>query len=1425
MSRSFANCLKARCFEKLSADFPLSSDGSMQLQTDIAKGDNSRHSLSNDENVHIDLRKLSSRVTAMVVFIEGGSRNFNVCEKIYVHCTQENTKELGKKLTLMQQLKSERDRSKVHLFSSMHTCRPQEYEGMVACAMYRHGFVKDSGDVQWVCQPLFDQSYKVTVREKEDHCTKLLLDCVPAFKKFRPRIFSSVKGICSALSSTSLPLLKKSFTQSKGLPLESFTEELFVQLYDSKPQLADHEEASNTVALLHDLFGQIDFNGDGFVDWYVACMFFSENIADFAAYLCTDRDEFTTFCIHTGLVSDEGDATTAASSLQNLNQYTIEYTVNHDIIDSTLTSYLPLNLVRHIPESKRLMVLEDSGREMLVFNEDFQHLCTIDPLKLNKNSRDHITQMRVYDICYIPFKDLYAFSSSDHSITIYKEHSSVGGRRLHHTSYNRLFHHYLMMKLCWSERNKLLCSVDSENVVYGWEIDGESPLFQLSRHSELVTDFISVDSHQIFVTCSLDKRIILWSQTSRRVKGVLMGHTRGVRCVSHAKDTLLSAGFECEAKTWDLVTKEPALLLRGHRFPICCAKIMCRSENIEEPDNLRAVTVDDSGEMRLWNIFVKEKTSDLGLAEVLQIFTGVDEAKTAQISFIYFPFNPKYSTDKYSNIVAASSKLHHFTAEKTKKEFISPSCMLFSESNAALLTAVGKNIMKYDVIHGGFHCEFNGLNNGEITAMSWDGLHMRRLYAGMANGEIMMINFSTGQRISELVVHNKEVTSVATMTYEGKVTVFSCSHDGGIKALTESGGRLTIHYALDNALGENAPLILLKPLQAQNLIMAASANRTWGIWTAFALKRLIFYTEEENISGMELIDMGTGAFRAGELEDYSANIVILAVCLANGVNIYALNHSLNKIVHSHTLVAPELLYLSRSIVSSYPKSLCVNYGATVNPIHLGLEDVLVASSDEGKIMVWNLVGIGMEAVDAFYSLHPDLLNSVEMSLPTRTQEDNAAWKKRKAELRKKIKLSRLMTKDSFKCLHGIDTTNSNKPESLDSTELTNTTELTEEGSMQARRVSSYFSKPSNSVPSSLQKSDRNMVKMVHVSLCWQGHADIIQSMIPLVEHNCFISMSLDGYIRFWNLQEECVGELPLPNITDHRRKYDKEKDVVRPQCWKFVMEKMPVTWEHRSIAARLVQMVQLHSKNARKRSAAQEYYHRRFQQQLQAQRLQRQTSSFEHVGVELDEKFIRRQVIMSDLFAPYAPAEDSRDSIINSSTSGERGGIQEEDMMGTSATSSGIEEQRCDTVTLPDDHLERRPITAGGALERMKSPNKKTAPPALHSHNRSLYRETKPWNNIQSLHANRVAAFSNSSINASHAQGVIDYESRNLLRRVNEDQCRVAVYERTQPTIHLRNVNKACTVQYPGGSTDSAELNFGAQKVTKSDVTIVKYIS
>lgn len=71
-------------------------------------------------------------------------------------------------------------------------------------------------------------------------------------------------------------------------------------------------------------------------------------------------------------------------------------------------------------------------------------------------------------------------------------------------------------------------------------------LIWICLYSDIITDFICVDEHDSFITCSMDKRIVMWSATTKRVRGVYLGHQRGIRSLSVYKNIMLSSGFECE---------------------------------------------------------------------------------------------------------------------------------------------------------------------------------------------------------------------------------------------------------------------------------------------------------------------------------------------------------------------------------------------------------------------------------------------------------------------------------------------------------------------------------------------------------------------------------------------------------------------------------------------------------------------------------------------------------------------------------------------------------------------------------------------------------------------------------------------------------------------------------------------------------------
>ncbi|CAE7683877.1 unnamed protein product, partial [Symbiodinium microadriaticum] len=488
----------ARFIEKLTSDNPVSFDGSGQLEADI---DAYVQSASYEENVHFDLGKIDKRTAAIVLFVDGGPRNFQFVQSIIVHCSQEN---LDSDASNFMSKVEPGAYSNALLFQSQNRTR-KDYQGVVLNVLFREGWNED-GTAQWHIKNVFEPLHVPTSREKDERCGQLVVATVPALDKYRPRLFPTVKAICSALSSTALPKLKKCFQKGNGLPIKQFTEVLFTQLYETNPRVGEDVEAAYTVALLQDMFSQIDFNGDGAVDW----------------------DEFTTFCIHTGLVGASGATGAAdgpsAAQKDTLDEYVIEYGEDKEIKDTVLNSYSPLASMRYLSTLKRVMVIPEKRDTVMMFDNFFGHQSTLNPHMLS--SAESHEKLKVYDILYIPSKDVYVYCASDHTIVICKEKSSLGGKKVHYTVVHRIFSSYLHIKLCWSEGSRILCSVAADNIIYGWELDGSSPTFHVSRHKDLVTDFISIDSMDIFATCSLDKRIVLWSQTSRRVKGVLLGHKR-----------------------------------------------------------------------------------------------------------------------------------------------------------------------------------------------------------------------------------------------------------------------------------------------------------------------------------------------------------------------------------------------------------------------------------------------------------------------------------------------------------------------------------------------------------------------------------------------------------------------------------------------------------------------------------------------------------------------------------------------------------------------------------------------------------------------------------------------------------------------------------------------------------------------------------
>lgn len=181
--------------------------------------------------------------------------------------------------------------------------------------------------------------------------------------------------------------------------------------------------------------------GDGHVDW----------------------DEFTSFCIHTGLVGGASDG----YGVSPMDSYVIEYIEDFEIKDTTMANHAAVTNLRHAPTIKRLIATQEKDNRAYMFDEHLQPLSCLDPAEVLDHDGKLVPQhpaleaLRVLDILYLPCKDLYAYSASDHTINFCREHTTIGRKTVHYSLCHRINHAYLQVKLCWSEHSKILCSVDS----------------------------------------------------------------------------------------------------------------------------------------------------------------------------------------------------------------------------------------------------------------------------------------------------------------------------------------------------------------------------------------------------------------------------------------------------------------------------------------------------------------------------------------------------------------------------------------------------------------------------------------------------------------------------------------------------------------------------------------------------------------------------------------------------------------------------------------------------------------------------------------------------------------------------------------------------------------------------------------------------
>lgn len=636
--------------------------------------------------------------------------------------------------------------------------------------------------------------------------------------------------------------VQEPFLRSKGLNKDQFTRVLFRQLVATNPGLVNHVEASYCVAMLHEMFSQIDFNDDTTVDW----------------------EEFTSFTIQTGLIN------TRQSDERGLDDFILEYEQDLAFATERLTSHKAITCLRYHRGTQKVMTINDEQLAIRIFDRNGHPIGSIVPEDITPGAPDHPAlqhanfgrsssaapkdlngRLRVHDVLFIDEFDAYVYTTSDHSINVCKEHTTFRGQRSY-THVKRMFDTCLHTKLAWSTVVRLLCSVAGDHSIHGWDLEAGEKVFHIRRHDDVVTKLLPIDELELVASCSMDKRIALWDMRTRRVRAVLTGHKCGVRDISYGKGVLLSAGFELDATTWDVSTRERLVTLRGHRLPICAVHVLC--ENMPSDESLRALTLDDSGEFRLWDIYVKErKSSMVTFAPLLQTFSlQTVQPPLNRLRHFACPYDPAQSLEQYSDIIAGSCLLYKFRPERLLKEFVSPTAMTINTSANTIVTAVGRRLFIYDICTGAFLRSIGTVSHAEVTAVCFDLPSQRRLFVGCHNSEVHVLNYTTGARICSIRAHTAEINCILYQPNPQRSYIFSSAIDGSLVSYDECQGTMSVYQSVPHLFGPGKSIQDLKVSREMEWLLACSNDCEWGIWDYTNLRKLAVVTDPD---GLKLSDL------------------------------------------------------------------------------------------------------------------------------------------------------------------------------------------------------------------------------------------------------------------------------------------------------------------------------------------------------------------------------------------------------------------------------------------------------------------------------------------------------------------------------------------------------------------------------------------
>jgi WD40 repeat protein len=586
------------------------------------------------------------------------------------------------------------------------------------------------------------------------------------------------------LDISKLNKLEEKFKEHKdGLEKDMFIKLMKKELPTNPDDMTDD---LNLVYGLYKLFLEIDFNGDGTMQW----------------------NEFTQFIIDTvmgenkGKTEDEDDE--VASNGKDLSEKQLikfkRYNVSNQIEDRSLHDTEIIHS-DYASKSDKLFVVEykskkikiynpRTGRADIIFDLDnfFKNQATIHikkDLKDDKKKKAYEAKQSltfsVLSICCSPI-NIISICLTNRKILFF-EFGNDGKEDFKYEIMTPVLQKkvwYLPDHDVWfsagmkaeNERYFYLNELDIEFELKNqkWEIysnlgkkidekgtTNQNPYrFSYGEHNGEILDVIEIKKPMLVLTACMDKLIRLISLNDKEVVGKWEDHKSAVRCLDYNPNIgvglILSVGFEYYINVW---SPEVAIAdafkgrLEGHYSPVIMCKFLSGSP--------MCVSVDEEGNVRVW---------DSRQLLCLQLIT--QEKKNFKVNkLLSIPKHNKFIL--YGNKIIFYDPKYRDTDIKPKNQKVEenyPIKIEFNQYYMNFYVISMKDLKIYSSTDGSLIKTFKALRTNtdsdtKIKYFSFEDRH-RKFYLGFSNGAVHQFNAGNGSLIKKVGEYEVEKDGITT---------------------------------------------------------------------------------------------------------------------------------------------------------------------------------------------------------------------------------------------------------------------------------------------------------------------------------------------------------------------------------------------------------------------------------------------------------------------------------------------------------------------------------------------------------------------------------------------------------------------------------------------------------------------------------------